>query len=419
MGVKQQMSFMDGKFCYPTQGELAGNLLGASYAIWCDNANDSVGDTGIIRDTYYQIRTTAERSWRVNTDSIKDPLHDDGRGYDVEQGVNGTYADFMANQLSVSKAPGGHNSDGTIDTANVTLPAAGDIVWADESTTDPGDEDVSDLSDAKLAALANPVVQKYTSDPSAKIWRMSEGVRFIIPATQENLDNERLAEVVKLMAAEYAQKEIPSENPITMAYALEENITPTDIVIDIEKDEKVVADSDSEEAYRIEIGKDGVRLVAASENAVIYGLRTIQNMMVSYEGLVYGVIEDYPDVDERRLHVDIARKYITKDWIIQHIRELSFLKLNTIQLHFSENLGFRIECETDPEIVAEEHLTKAEIREIIEEARLYGIKVIPSLDSPGHVDQILDVHPDWGREITLEGLAKVHWILQTRRQSHT
>ncbi len=397
MGVKQQMSFMDGKFCYPTQGELAGNLLGASYAIWCDNANDSVGDTGIIRDTYYQIRTTAERSWRVNTDSIKDPLHDDGRGYDVEQGVNGTYADFMANQLSVSKAPGGHNSDGTIDTANVTLPAAGDIVWADESTTDPGDEDVSDLSDAKLAALANPVVQKYTSDPSAKIWRISEGVRFIIPATQENLDNERLAEVVKLMAAEYAQKEIPSENPITMAYALEENITPTDIVIDIEKDEKVVADSDSEEAYRIEIGKDGVRLVAASENAVIYGLRTIQNMMVSYEGLVYGVIEDYPDVDERRLHVDIARKYITKDWIIQHIRELSFLKLNTIQLHFSENLGFRIECETDPEIVAEEHLTKAEIREIIEEARLYGIKVIPSLDSPGHVDQILDVHPDWGQ----------------------
>ena len=72
--------------------------------------------------------------------------------------------------------------------------------------------------------------------------------------------------------------------------------------------------------------------------------------------------------------------------------------MNAIQMHFSENLGFRIECETDPSIVSEQHLTKADVREILAEAKKYGVKVIPSFDSPGHVDQILRAHPEYGQK---------------------
>ena len=118
---------------------------------------------------------------------------------------------------------------------------------------------------------------------------------------------------------------------------------------------------------------------AFDENAVMYALRTIQNYMVANDGLPYGAIVDYPDVAERRLHVDCARKYISKDWFIRQIREMSFLKMNAIQIHFSENLGFRIECETDPAIVSDEYLTKDEVREILAEAEKYGVKVYPTL----------------------------------------
>ncbi|MBT9815041.1 family 20 glycosylhydrolase, partial [Catenibacterium mitsuokai] len=90
-------------------------------------------------------------------------------------------------------------------------------------------------------------------------------------------------------------------------------------------------------------------------------------------------------------------KYISKDWFIRQIREMSYFKMNAIQMHFSENLGFRIECETDPSIVSEQHLTKADVREILAEAKKYGVKVIPSFDSPGHVDQILRAHPEYGQ----------------------
>ena len=43
------------------------------------------------------------------------------------------------------------------------------------------------------------------------------------------------------------------------------------------------------------------------------------------------------EVEERRIHVDCGRKYFSKDWFIRQIREMSYMKMNTIQMHFSEN----------------------------------------------------------------------------------
>ena len=249
----------------------------------------------------------------------------------------------------------------------------------------------------ELAVLVNPIVQQYTVDDSQQTWVMTEDSRLAVMATQENLENERLAEVVELVNSEFMEKQVVSANPFAMVYANAEDVGPADVFIKLDKKNPICEDSSSEEAYRIDIGENGVTVTAASENAVMYALRTIQNYMVANKGLPYGTIIDYPDVAERRLHVDCARKYISKDWFIRQIREMSFLKMNTIQMHFSENLGFRIECETDPSIVSDQYLTKAEVREILEEARKYGIKVIPSFDSPGHVDQILKAHPEYGQ----------------------
>ena len=249
----------------------------------------------------------------------------------------------------------------------------------------------------ELAVLVNPIVQQYTVDDSQQTWVMTEDSRLAVMATQENLENVRLAEVVELVNSEFMEKQVVSANPFAMVYANAEDVGPADVFIKLDKKNPICEDSSSEEAYRIDIGENGVTVTAASENAVMYALRTIQNYMVANKGLPYGTIIDYPDVAERRLHVDCARKYISKDWFIRQIREMSFLKMNTIQMHFSENLGFRIECETDPSIVSDQYLTKAEVREILEEARKYGIKVIPSFDSPGHVDQILKAHPEYGQ----------------------
>ncbi|KAI7246316.1 hypothetical protein KC345_g12085, partial [Hortaea werneckii] len=69
--------------------------------------------------------------------------------------------------------------------------------------------------------------------------------------------------------------------------------------------------------------------------------------------------------------------------------------LNTLQLHFSENEGFRLMSEQHPEVMSGEYLTKEQMKEIICTARRYHVAIIPSLDSPGHLGHALRTHPDW------------------------
>jgi len=269
-------------------------------------------------------------------------------------------------------------------------------VLAKDNVTTASSDHVSNLTDQQLQALTNPILQSYKADNSHKVWKMTADSRLAVLANQTNIENVRLQEVVKLVNSEFVEKGIIS-SPLAMVFAQENDVSYGDILINIDKTNPITNNSNSEEAYKITIGEDGVRLTGASENAVMHGLRTIQNLAITNDGLVYGEIIDYPNVAERRVHVDCARKYISKDWFIRQIREMSYMKMNALQIHFSENMGFRIECETDPAIVSDQYLTKIEVREILAEAKKYGIKVIPSFDSPGHVDQILKAHPEYGQ----------------------
>lgn len=102
------------------------------------------------------------------------------------------------------------------------------------------------------------------------------------------------------------------------------------------------------------------------------------------------------NVQGRRVFMlDMARKFYSKETILKFIDALSFAQFNFLQLHFSENEGFRIACDIAPEIVSEKHLTKAEITEIIQYAQFAGIEIIPDFDSPGHLKQILKNRPEW------------------------
>ena len=269
-------------------------------------------------------------------------------------------------------------------------------VLAKDNVTTASSDHVSNLTDQQLQALTNPILQSYKAANSHKVWKMTADSRLAVLANQTNTENVRLQEVVKLVNSEFVEKGIIS-SPLAMVFAQEKDVSYGDILINIDKANPITNNSNSEEAYKITIGEDGVRLTGASENAVMHGLRTIQNLAITNDGLVYGEIIDYPNVAERRVHVDCARKYISKDWFIRQIREMSYMKMNALQIHFSENMGFRIECETDPAIVSDQYLTKVEVREILAEAKKYGIKVIPSFDSPGHVDQILKAHPEYGQ----------------------
>lgn len=345
-------------FEYPYSEE----LLGASYALWCDMPNFQNQDV-IAENLYMRTRAMAAKTWNPNRNEAD-------------------YSRFEEFVNKVGRVPGYKEE----------LPVANEVVHAN-------DLDISNLNGDELSSLVLPIVQSYKVAEKAQNWTMDESTRFVIPNSEEYLNNSRLKEVVELVSAEFLAKQIPTAKEINKVYALDTQVTPKDIVVTLDKENPITEESNSNEAYKIEINENGVKIVAASENAAMYALRTIQHLMITNNNkLVYGTIVDYPNVAERRVHVDMARKYISKDWIIQHIRELSYFKMNAIQLHFSENMGFRIESDFDPAIVSQDgYLTKDEIREILKEAKKYGINVIPSLDTPGHVEHILKVHPEYGQ----------------------
>ncbi len=107
-----------------------------------------------------------------------------------------------------------------------------------------------------------------------------------------------------------------------------------------------------------------------------------------------GVVRDEPAKPRRGMMLDIARKHYDAGWIEDRIRELGDLKYNEIGLHFSDDQGFRIESGSHPEVVSKDHLTKAQVKQIVELAESRHITVVPEIDSPGHLGAVIDAHPD-------------------------
>lgn len=148
------------------------------------------------------------------------------------------------------------------------------------------------------------------------------------------------------------------------------------------------------ESYRIVL-QDTITIIASTAKGVYYGCLTLLSLLLNQNELTYGSIDDHPDAKVRGLHLDMARKYYTKDWILSLIRSMSKRKLNTLQLHFSENEGYRLECLSHPELMSDQYITRAELKEILQCAKDHFIEIIPSFDTPGHMKHILDLHPEF------------------------
>ena len=165
---------------------------------------------------------------------------------------------------------------------------------------------------------------------------------------------------------------------------------PGDLVVRLGQPEALAGKTTFDEGFTVEVGASA-ELTAQSRRAAVYGLRTV------FEAgeLAFGRLADWPCTNERGLHLDAGRKYYTKDWIMERVKDLSRNRMNVLWLHFSENEGFRIDSERHPEVPSRFHLTKDEVREIIALCGELFVDINPALDCPGHLGQALQEHPRW------------------------
>ncbi|MEU5208041.1 glycoside hydrolase family 20 protein [Streptomyces sp. NPDC020742] len=218
-------------------------------------------------------------------------------------------------------------------------------------------------------------------------WRPSKGARVVVPAGAQS----NVADEARLMAQDLGG--------LPVVYG-DETVQPGDIEVKLSGKNKGAAGNNlpvsgtAEEAYTLTARDTRLTLTAPTDAGIFYGTRTVKQAVHAAGGLPEGTIDDRPDRPQRGMSLDNARKPFTQGWIEDRLHEIADLKLNQFQLHFSDDQGFRIQSDTHPQVVSADHLTKAQVRQIVLLARRLHISVVPELDSPGHLGAVLAHYPD-------------------------
>ena len=176
----------------------------------------------------------------------------------------------------------------------------------------------------------------------------------------------------------------------------------------------------SEEGYQLWVSSDQVKIVASTQKGLFYGFQTLRQLMppaafgsastpVKSWTIPAVKIEDEPRYAWRGILVDVSRKFQTTETIKMLLDAMATCKLNTFHWHLTDNQGWRVEIEKYPKLTTTDFYTRAEIRNIIEYARLRNIQVIPEIDLPGHSKAATRAYPNLvcrdaqGKKLTQSG----------------
>lgn len=175
------------------------------------------------------------------------------------------------------------------------------------------------------------------------------------------------------------------------AGALELAVQPNSIVVSdtTDRDRATLA----EQAYKVELAPDRVRITANTLTGLFYGVQTLVQLLKPGDGRLWlpeGEIEDWPDLGLRIIYWDDAHHLEHMDVLKAALRQAAFYKINGFSIKLEGHFQYRSAAPiADPYA-----LTPAELQELTDYALRYHVQLIPYLDGPAHVAFILK-HPEY------------------------
>ena len=170
-------------------------------------------------------------------------------------------------------------------------------------------------------------------------------------------------------------------------------------VLNINRPGKVILRED--ESYNLSISVSGVKLTAETDLGVMRGLETMLQLLdADQDGYFFHTVEikDTPRFPWRGLLIDGCRHFMPLDVIKRNLDGMAAVKMNVMHWHLSEDQGFRVECNTFPQLhqLCSDgyYYTQAQIQEVIEYAANRGIRIVPEFDIPGHATSWLVAFPE-------------------------
>ncbi|UJR22803.1 hypothetical protein I4U23_025834 [Adineta vaga] len=151
----------------------------------------------------------------------------------------------------------------------------------------------------------------------------------------------------------------------------------------------------SNEAYNLTIQQQTALVEAESVWGLLHGLETFSQLIYINEQNYVVInssvnITDSPRFRHRGVMLDSARHFIPVSIIKKNLDTMSYNKLNVFHWHLVDDQSFSFESKTFPNLsrvgaFSPDHVyTPADVADVIEHARLRGIRVIPEIDTPGH-----------------------------------
>ncbi|WP_035738653.1 beta-N-acetylhexosaminidase [Glycomyces arizonensis] len=183
------------------------------------------------------------------------------------------------------------------------------------------------------------------------------------------------------------------------------------------------------EAYRLRIEEGGVDLTAAHPDGIARGIATLRQLLpagalraapAARPVVPRVAIEDAPRLRWRSVHVDVARHFQSKDFVLAMIDRAWLHRLNVVHLHLTDDQGWRVEVPARPKLtetaswrtetvvghaLAEAgfdgtphggYYTLEDLREIVAYGRERHIMIVPEINLPGHTRAVLAAYPELG-----------------------
>lgn len=158
-----------------------------------------------------------------------------------------------------------------------------------------------------------------------------------------------------------------------------------------------------EQSYKVSVGQKIV-VTGGDAAGAFYGLT---NLLQMFEKNSLQDVTNTPLVAERSAYIDCGRVYFSPEMLKALIKTLAWNRMNTLYLDFSNNNATRFFLDemkvtaggrnydiTTARPSDGKYLTQADMVDIIKVAKQYGVKIIPTFNSPGHIGGLYSLNND-------------------------